>query len=73
VLHTALPLPPELQLNSTASTLAVPKQGSPKVVVLGKTVQLGCPRQAACTTELLLAAEQEPAAKEPQLAVEGVP
>ncbi len=55
-----MPLPPSEHVNCTARTLAVPKQGSPNVVVLGKTLQACWPIQAAETTDVEFAALQGP-------------
>lgn len=69
--HVAWPVP-EVHVSATSSTFAVPKQGSPNVVVLGKTTHADLPTQDATTTLVELAAAQPPAAKVGQLP-EGVP
>jgi hypothetical protein len=51
---------PEEQEMSTTRFFTTPKQGSPNVVVLGKTTQLFLPKQEEDTIEVEFAALQEP-------------
>lgn len=55
---------PVLQVKTAERTLGVPKHGSPKVVVFGKTVHAFAPVHAAATMDVELPASQEPRVKD---------
>ena len=65
-LHVPVPAPDE-QWACTTSFFAVPKHGSPNVVVLGKILHCDLPRHDASTTLVLLAALQLPVVHLPQM------
>lgn len=71
--HTAAPTP-ELHCPTTASNFAVPKHGSPNVVVLGQITHDDRPVQIDLTIADAFAASQLPRDHPPQvLVVDGVP